>query len=162
MKEAIKVQSVTIIIINGISESFQSVRWVMQKTEAILAAGGGRGRVGRGRGRQLSAGEQPGRGCVWPPGQWGGLLQQRKGREKWTWDRRCGGAHHPGWGMQGGLQRCLPFRGKERSAPHHNSSWTSKPSALWLLGFSCRGIYSRACRRLLPTRHSTNNGWALP
>lgn len=67
MKEAIKVQSVTIIIINGISESFQSVRWVMQKTEAILAAGGGRGRVGRGRGRQLSAGEQPGRGCVWPP-----------------------------------------------------------------------------------------------
>lgn len=36
MKEAIKVQSVTIIIINGISESFQSVRWVIRKTEGSL------------------------------------------------------------------------------------------------------------------------------
>lgn len=40
MKEAIKVQSVTIIIINGISESFQSVRWAMQEMEAIPAVGG--------------------------------------------------------------------------------------------------------------------------
>lgn len=39
MKEAIKVQSVTIIIINGISESFQSVRWFIQKTEEIPASG---------------------------------------------------------------------------------------------------------------------------
>lgn len=39
MKEAIKVQSVTITIINGISESFQSVRWVRQKTEEIPAPG---------------------------------------------------------------------------------------------------------------------------
>lgn len=39
MKEAIKVQSVTIIIINGISESFQSVRWVIQKTEEVPASG---------------------------------------------------------------------------------------------------------------------------
>lgn len=38
MKEAIKVQSVTIIIIDGISESFQSVRWVIQKTEEVLAS----------------------------------------------------------------------------------------------------------------------------
>lgn len=37
MKEAIKVQSVTIIIINGISESFQSVHWVIQKIEAVPA-----------------------------------------------------------------------------------------------------------------------------
>lgn len=41
MKEAIKVQSVTIIIINGISESFQSVRWVIQKTEEVRASGAG-------------------------------------------------------------------------------------------------------------------------
>lgn len=41
MKEAIKVQSVTIIIINGISESFQSVRWLRQKTAAIPAPGVG-------------------------------------------------------------------------------------------------------------------------
>lgn len=39
MKEAIKVQSVTIIIINGISESFQSVRRVMQKAQEIPAVG---------------------------------------------------------------------------------------------------------------------------
>lgn len=39
MKEAIKVQSVTIIIINGISESFQSVHWVIQKTEEVPASG---------------------------------------------------------------------------------------------------------------------------
>lgn len=38
MKEAIKVQSVTIIIIDGISESFQSVCWVIQKTEEVLAS----------------------------------------------------------------------------------------------------------------------------
>lgn len=41
MKEAIKVQSVTIIIINGISESFQSVRWVIQKTEEVPMSGVG-------------------------------------------------------------------------------------------------------------------------
>lgn len=39
MKEAIKVQSVTIIIINGVSESFQSVCWVIQKTEEVPASG---------------------------------------------------------------------------------------------------------------------------
>lgn len=39
MKEAIKVQSVTIIIINGISESFQSARWVRQETEEVPAPG---------------------------------------------------------------------------------------------------------------------------
>lgn len=39
MKEAIKVQSVTIIIINGVSESFQSVCWVLQKTEEVPASG---------------------------------------------------------------------------------------------------------------------------
>lgn len=39
MKEAIKVQSVTIIIINGISESFQSVHWVRRKIEEIPVLG---------------------------------------------------------------------------------------------------------------------------
>lgn len=39
MKGAIKVQSVTIIIINSISESFLSVRWLMLKTEGIPASG---------------------------------------------------------------------------------------------------------------------------
>lgn len=55
MKEAIKVQSVTIIIINGISESFQSVRWFIQKTEEIPASGVSflLGKTGEG-------------GCVWP------------------------------------------------------------------------------------------------
>lgn len=42
VKEAIKVQSVTIIIINGISESFQSIHWVAPKTEEIPASGGSR------------------------------------------------------------------------------------------------------------------------
>ena len=39
MKEPIKVQSVTIIIINGISESFQSICWGRRKTEEIPALG---------------------------------------------------------------------------------------------------------------------------
>lgn len=39
MKEAIKVQSVTIIIINGISESFQSAHWVRRKIEEIPVLG---------------------------------------------------------------------------------------------------------------------------
>lgn len=60
MKEAIKVQSVTIIIINSIFESFQSVRWVIRKTEAISDSS------------QLSVGEKQGEGvCVWPRWQRG-------------------------------------------------------------------------------------------
>lgn len=55
MKEAIKVQSVTIIIINGISESFQSVRWVMRKTEEIP-----------GSGVSFQVGKNKAGACVWP------------------------------------------------------------------------------------------------
>lgn len=58
MKEPIKVQSVTIIIINGISESFQSVRWVIEKTEEIPASG-----------VSFLLGENKAGACVWPGGE---------------------------------------------------------------------------------------------
>lgn len=99
MKEAIKVQSVTIIIINGISESFQSVRWAMQKTQAIPAA----------EGSFLPGNNTAGAVC----GPWGsGECAFSRGRVRRNGPGTGGAGGPPGWEMQGGLQRCLPFRGK--------------------------------------------------
>lgn len=155
MKEAIKVQSVTIIIINGISESFQSVRWAMQKTEAIPAAGGG----GGGQGSSFLLGSNMAGAVCGPLGS--GERSCSRGRV-----RRNG----PGQGALVGPSPRLGDAGRSAkvSALQGQVEVNSPPELILdikakcipdcSVGFSCWGIYSRACRRLLPTRHATNNG----
>lgn len=148
MKEAIKVQSVTIIIINGISESFQSVRWAMQKTEAIPAAGGSflqgttwqglcvaHGAVGSAHSAEEGSGEMdPGQGTLVGPS--------------------------PRLGDAGRSAKVSALQGQVEvnSPPALILDIKAKCIPGCSVGFSCWGIYSRACQRLLLTLHSTNNG----
>ena len=105
MKEAIKVQSVTIIIINGISESFQSVRWLRQKTAAIPAPGVGF-LLGKNKAKESACGRH--------------ADAATRGSSRCALSNRAAGGKIADAREVRGL---LPFRGKERSTQDRISVW---------------------------------------
>lgn len=143
MKEAIKVQSVTIIIINGISESFQSVRWLRQKTAAIPAPGVGF-LLGKNKAKEPACGRH--------------ADAATRGSSRCALSNRAAGGKIADAREVRGL---LPFRarrGQRRTGSR--SGHKSKVDSLGG-GFSCAGAHSRACHRVWLSPYSTNNAPTL-
>ena len=104
MKEAIKVQSVTIIIINGISESFQSVHWVRWKIEEIPVLGVSF-LLGKNKAKEPVCGQD---GCeelglVSRSGKGGETRESRMG--SWPGSHRCWGRRRCEDGFPSGASR---------------------------------------------------------
>lgn len=136
MKEAIKVQNVTIIIINGISESFQRVRWVRQKTEEVPTPGVGF-LLGKNKAGACVAETLPGAGLLggggrgkWAPGAGREIAHATDARDR---DGEVGPHDCPSGAGRGQLRSRSQFG--HQSAVH--------PGVLSC--FSCRGAYCQAC-----------------
>lgn len=129
MKEAIKVQSVTIIIINGISESFQSAHWVRRKIEEIPVLGVSF-LLGKNKAEESVCGRD---GC-----EVGACIQVGravKRESEWGPGREVTGA-----GDTGGAEDGFPS-GASEAARDQISAWASKQHASLGGCFSYWGTY---------------------
>ena len=104
MKEAIKVQSVTIIIINGISESFQSVHWARRKIEEIPVLGVSF-LLGRNKAKEPVCGRDDGEESGLVSRSWKGGEERESRMGPWPGSHRCWGCRRCEDGFPSGASR---------------------------------------------------------